>query len=120
MRHLDFLVFSPNVEQEGVLVLDDEFAFLEPGDVRSYLLQFLAADAKQILDDGVRDGLLFHDQRVLRVGVEVKMLALETLHVLRRQNDAQTLVSSHRNQIPQWAVIEIQHVVCLVNDGEMA
>ena len=52
MRHLDVLVFSPNVELESVLVFDDEFAFLKPSDIRPYLLQFLAADTEQILDDG--------------------------------------------------------------------
>lgn len=44
-------------------------------------------------------GLLFHDERILRIGIEIEIFALEAIHVLRGENDAQSLVSSHSYQV---------------------
>ena len=120
MHHLYLLPFIPDAQYRGGAVLDNQLAFLQGGDGGFQVVEFFARHAEQVADYAVGDALLLHNQRILRVGVEVERLALEIVHVLCGQDDAQSLVSAYSYKIAQRSVVETEHIVRLVDNGEMA
>lgn len=120
MRNLYLLVvFAGNAEQGHSIILDYEFTFLERGNLSLYIIEVLACHTEDVLNHGVIYALLLHDERVLGIGIEIKMLALETVHILSRQDDAQPLVSTDSDKIAKRLVIKVKHIVRLVYDCEM-
>ena len=83
------------------------------------LVKCVARDSEQVLQHSIVLLLLLHDQRVLGVSIEVEVFALEALHVLCSQDDAHALVTSHGDEVLQGLVLKVEHVVGLVDDGEV-
>ena len=48
------------------------------------------------------------------------MLALELIHILRSENNGETLVSANGNKTLQRLIVKVEHIVGFVNDSEVA
>ena len=119
MRYVDFLILVTHAEGKRHLVFDNQLSFLKPGDSGADVLQFAAAHAVEVTDHSVVDGLLLHNQGVLSVGVKIEVFALETCHILGCQNNAQSFVATYCDEVAQRAVVEVEHIVRLVDDGKV-
>lgn len=107
MRHLYLFIHLVRQSQfrQGV-VLDNQFSLLQPGNGLFYFLIIAPRHSKKVFYHAVGNGLLLHDERILRIGIEIKILALETVHILRGKNNAQSLVPAHGNKVAKRMVRE--------------
>ena len=120
MGHLNLLIrFAAQPKGNHRTIFDNQLSLLQARYRGFYFQKFLARHTKEIFDDTIRDRLLFHDERILRIGVEVKELTLVAIHVLSGEDDAQPFVSTYGYQVSKWLIIEVQHIVSLINDSEM-
>ena len=110
MRHLYLFIHLVRQSQfrQGI-VLDNQLPLLQPGNGLFYFLIIAPRHSKKVFYHAVGNGLLLHDERILRIGIEIKILALETVHILRGKNNAQSLVPTHGNKVAKRMVRE-EHV----------
>ena len=101
------------------MVFQDHLALLQTRYSLFQLLELVAVHAEQVFQHAVGYGLLLHNERILRIGVEVEIVALEVGHILGGEYDAQPLITAFGYQATQRCVVEREHVVRLVDDGEM-
>ena len=62
----------------------------------------------------VVDGLLFHDEWVLGVGIEVEVFAAVAVHALGGKDDTHSFVSSYGYEVSQRLIVETEHIVRFV------
>lgn len=87
MSYFDFLVgFAGDAEGCESCIFDDKLALLERGNLAFDFLKVATRHSEQVFDNAVGNTLLLHNERILGVGVEVKVLALELVHILRSEN----------------------------------
>lgn len=110
MRHLYLFIHHVRQSQfrQGI-VLDNQFSLLQTGYGLFYFLIIAPRHSKKVFYHAVGNGLLLHDERILRISIEIKILALETVHILRGKNNAQSLVPAHGNKVAKRMVRE-EHV----------
>lgn len=77
-------------------------------------MKFLLIHPEDVPDDLIGYCLLLHDKRILRVGVEVEVFRLEAFHVLGCEDDAQSFVAPHGDEIAERTIVEVEHVVRLI------
>lgn len=88
MGYFNFLVgFAGDAEGRERSIFDDKLALLERGNLAFDFLEVATRHTEQVFDNTVGDALLLHNKRILGVGVEVEVLALELVHILRSEND---------------------------------
>ena len=87
MRNINFLILIPHAKCKSHLVFNDQFTFLKPGYCSSDFLEFLTTHTKQVLDNLIIYSLLFHNQRVLSIGIKVKTFGLKTAHILSSKDN---------------------------------
>ena len=111
MRHLYlFIGLATQAKGSYRVVLDNQLTFLQARYRRLNLLEVLARNTEEILDDAIGYRLLLHNERILGVGIEVEELTLEAIHVLRGEDDAQSLVTPHRYQVAKWLIVKVEHL----------
>lgn len=71
-----FIVFSSKTEQGHCIVLDNEFPFLKRCNGILDFQELFTSYTKQISDNRVCNALLFHNQWILCVGIEVDFFCL--------------------------------------------
>ena len=73
MRHLYFLIrFTTQTKGSHRMILDNQLAFLQTSYRRLDFLEIFTRHSKEILDDTVRNRLLLHNERILRIGIEIE------------------------------------------------
>ena len=121
MRHFYFLIrLTAQTKGSHRMIFDNQLTLLQTSYRRLDFLEIFTRHSKEILDDTVRNRLLLHDERILRIGIEIEELTLVTVHVLSGKYDAQALISTHSYQIAKRLIIEVQHIVSLIDNREVA
>ena len=62
----------------------------------------------------VVDSLLFHNEWVLGIGIEVEVFAAVVVHALGGKDDTHSFVSSYGYEVSQRLVVETEHIVRFV------
>ena len=96
------------------MVLDEKFAFGKRGDILPQVLHFSLVQPIEVAQYAVVDGLLFHDEWVLGVGIEVEVFAAVAVHALGGKDDTHSFVSSYGYEVSQRLVVETEHIVRFV------
>ena len=68
----------------------------------------------EVAQYAVVDGLLFHDEWVLGIGIEVEVFAAVAVHALGGKDDTHSFVSSYGYEVSQRLVVETEHIVRFV------
>ena len=68
-------------------IFDNKLSLLERGNLAFDFLEVATRYTEEVFDNAISNALLLHNERILGVGVEVKVLALELVHILCSEND---------------------------------